>query len=79
MSLLGGIGNIMTGSGLQEVLECVYASYTVGHMVNGKAIARALRVHILVSGALMLCSHRKSLECPCQVHSKLLNKKKMLQ
>ena len=42
----------MAGSGLQEVLECVYASNTVGHMLSGKAISRALRGPILVSGAL---------------------------
>ena len=52
ISYLGAIGNIMAGSGLQEVLECVYASNTVGHMLSGKAIARAIRGHILVSGAL---------------------------
>ena len=52
MSLLGAIGNIMAGSGLQEVLECVHASNTVGHMLSGKTIARVLRGHILVSGAL---------------------------
>ena len=53
MSLLGAICNIMAGSGLQEVLECVvYANNTVGHMLSGKAISRALRGHILVSGAL---------------------------
>ena len=51
MSLLGAIGNIMTGPGLQ-VLESIYASNTVGHMLSGKAIARALHGHILVSGAL---------------------------
>ena len=52
MSMLGVIGGIMAGSGLQEVLECVYASNTVGHMLSGKAIARTLRGHILVSVAL---------------------------
>lgn len=52
MSLLGAIGSIMAGSGLEEVLECVYANNTVGHMLSGKAIARAIRGHILVSGAL---------------------------
>ena len=38
-------------SGLQEVIEYIYASNIVGHMLSGKAIARALRGHILVSGA----------------------------
>ena len=34
------------------MLECVYASNTVGHMLIRKAISRDLRGHILVSGAL---------------------------
>ena len=42
----------MASSGLQDVLECVYASNTVGHMLSGKAIDRALRSHILVIGVL---------------------------
>ena len=28
----------MAGSGLQEVLGCVYASNTVGHMLSGKPL-----------------------------------------
>jgi len=52
MSFLGAIGCIMTGSGLEELLECMYASTTVTHMLSGKAIARAIRGHTLVSGAL---------------------------
>ncbi len=46
------IGHIMTGTGLQELLECIYASNTVNHMLGGKAISRAVRGHMLVSGAL---------------------------
>ena len=52
MSFLGCIGHIMAGSGLQELLECIYASNTVGHMLSGKAVSRAIRGHLLVSGAL---------------------------
>ena len=59
MSFLGSIGHIMAGSGLQELLECIYASNAVGHMMSGKAISRAVRGHLLVSGALnaILMSH----------------------
>ena len=52
MSFLGSIGHIMAGAGLQEVLEVVYASNAVSHMLNGKAISRAIRGHLLVAGAL---------------------------
>ena len=52
MSFLGCIGNIMSGSGIEELLECMYASNTVGHMLSGKAVQRAFRGHLLVENAL---------------------------
>ncbi len=52
MSFLGSIGHLMAGSGLQELLELVYASNTVSHMMTGKAVSRAVRGHMLVDAAL---------------------------
>lgn len=52
MSYLGAIGNIMKGSGLQEVLERVYAPNAVVRMLSGKAVARAVRGHLLVDTAV---------------------------
>lgn len=52
MSFLGCIGHIMSGSGLQEILEIVYASNTVPHMLNGKVVARAIRGHMIVDTAI---------------------------
>ena len=52
MSFLGCIGKIMEDSGLKELLSTVYAPNTVGHMLNGKAIGRAIRGHMLVHDAL---------------------------
>ncbi len=42
----------MAGSGLQEVLELIYADNAVVHMMTGKAIARAVRGHLIVDAAL---------------------------
>ena len=42
----------MSGSGLREVLEVIYSSNTVVHMISGKALARAVRGHMLVDSAL---------------------------
>ncbi|KAK6172758.1 hypothetical protein SNE40_016354 [Patella caerulea] len=42
MSFLGCIGNVMSASGLEELLGVVYAQNTVGHMMSGKALARAV-------------------------------------
>ncbi len=39
MSFLGSIGHLMAASGLQEVLELIYAPNAVIHMLSGKAIA----------------------------------------
>lgn len=52
MSFLGAIGHIMAGSGLQFLLQQVYANNTVDHMLSGKAYARAVRGHLLVVAAL---------------------------
>ena len=35
MSFLGCIGHVMSGSGLQDVLEQLYASNTVAHILSG--------------------------------------------
>ena len=52
MSFLGAIGDMMSGSGIGELLELVYATNSVGHMVSGKAFARAIRGHFLVDSCL---------------------------
>lgn len=52
MSFLGAIGYLMSGSGLEGILQLVYAPNTVPKMLEGKAIARAIRGHFLVDGAL---------------------------
>ena len=52
MSYLGCIGHIMASSGLQELLELIYAPNAVVHMLSGKAIARAVRAHFIVDAAL---------------------------
>ncbi|XP_052087706.1 uncharacterized protein LOC127724691 [Mytilus californianus] len=52
MSFLGSIGNIMSGSGLAELIETVYAPNAVSHMLTGKAVARAVRGHFLIYNAL---------------------------
>ena len=52
MSFLGCIGHLMAGSGLQELLELIYASNAVVHMLTGKAIARAVRAHLIIDAAL---------------------------
>ena len=59
MSYLGCIGHIMAGSGLDDVLELVYAKNAVGHMLSGKAISRAIRGYFLVDAVLnsLLVSH----------------------
>ncbi len=45
---MGCIGHVMSGSGLQELLQLLYSPSTVKHILSGKAVARALRGHLLV-------------------------------
>lgn len=52
ISFLGGIGAVMDGSGLREVMENIYASHTVNHMLDGKAYARAVRCNFLIDASL---------------------------
>ena len=52
MSFLGSMGHLMAGSGLQEVLEVIYADNAVQHILSGKAISRAVRAHLLVDNVL---------------------------
>ena len=52
MSFLGSIGHLMVGTGLQPLIEQVYAENTVPHILSGKAVARARRAHMLAVCAL---------------------------
>ena len=52
MSFLGCIGHLMAASGLQELWELIYAPNAVVHMLSGKAVARAVRGHLIVDAAL---------------------------
>jgi len=53
-SYLGAIGSVMAGSGLEELLGTVYGPDTVVAMMNGNAVSRAVRGHLLVQGALVV-------------------------
>ena len=52
MSFLGSIGQIMAGSGLEDILNLIYAENVVPHILSGKAISRALRAHFIIDAAL---------------------------
>ena len=52
MSFAGTITSLMKESGLAELLETCYGKNTVKHMLNGKAIAIALRGYFLVEAVL---------------------------
>lgn len=52
MSFLGCIGHLMAASGLQDLLQLIYATNAVVHMLTGKAITRAVQGHLIVDAAL---------------------------
>jgi hypothetical protein len=53
MSFIGCIGQLMEGIGLQYLLNLVYATNTVPHMLSGMTISRAIRGLFLVESAVM--------------------------
>lgn len=59
MSFIGCIGHLMEGTGLQELLEEIYASNTTPHILSGKAISRAVRAHSLIESALHIILHKE--------------------
>lgn len=52
MSFLGSIGYIMSGSGLKDLFNTIYAENSVEKMMSGHAYSRAVRAHILCHLAL---------------------------
>jgi hypothetical protein len=54
MSYLGSLGSVMLGSGLTEVLYTCFGPNTVGHMMSGKAVSKAVLGHFLVDGSLSI-------------------------
>ena len=66
-SFIGCIGHLMSGSGLHEVLEIIYANNAVTHMLTGKAVQRAFRGLLLVHSALsgMIVSDEFNVKAPC--------------
>ena len=68
MSFLGSIGHLMDSSGLQEMLESIYAPNVVVHMLSGKAITRTVRGHFIVDAALnaLMLHSGFNAPLPCQ-------------
>lgn len=52
MSFLGTIGKLCEGLGLQEILETIYATNSVPHIMSGKAYSRAIRGYFMIDQAL---------------------------
>lgn len=80
MSFLGCVGHLMAATGLTQVLEVVYAENAVKHILSGKAIARAIRGHLMVYAALstMLTANAYNMTLPnkgeCHdLHQSLVN------
>ena len=49
MSFMGGIGHLMSGSGIEDVLKCIYAEISLTHILHGKEISRAVHGHLLTN------------------------------
>ena len=63
MSFLGSIGHIMTGSGLQELLELIYTPNAVDHIITGKSVSSRISYWMLCwthSSCLILLEEHKA-------------------
>ena len=52
MNLIGCIGHLMEGSGINDILCEIYGDNAVLHMLTGKAYSRALRGHLIINQVL---------------------------
>ena len=66
-SFIGSIGHLMSGSGLHELLETIYANNAVTHMLTVKAVQRAFRGLLKVDSSLsaMIVSDEFNVKAPC--------------
>ena len=51
ISILGCIGHLMAASRMKELLEVIYTSNGVRHMLTGKTTSQPIRDHMLVDAA----------------------------
>ena len=52
ISCLSSVGIIMSGSAIEKALETCFGSLTVGHMLSGKCVSRAIRGHLFAESPL---------------------------
>ena len=69
MSFLAFIGHFMSSSDLREVLETVYGSDTISHILSGPSISKPFPGHLIVSGVLYAKIISDVYECPLQDQS----------
>lgn len=74
MSFLGAIGHLMAGSGLDQLLELIYAPKAVEQILTGKAVSRAVRAHSIIDAVLnaLLISSKMNVPVP---HDSAVDKK----
>lgn len=50
---MGTIGNLMSGSGIEDLWETIYARGSIPHLISSHAYSRAMRANILTLQALI--------------------------
>ena len=68
MSFLVCKVRLAEGSGLQQLLEVVFAQNSVTHTLTGKAIARAAREHFLADAILNAELYRARVATKCKTY-----------
>ena len=75
MSFLGSIAHLVAGSGIKELFEMIYAPKAVEQIMSGKAISRAVRIHLMLDTVLsqtttVQIDGCRPLPCAARVESK---------
>ena len=79
MSFYGYIGHLMVGSGLQSILELIYAKHTIPHMLSGSILQGNYRSSGALSAVPMLKIHDIEIDvdinddCQEQFHNAMSN------
>ncbi|XP_059479189.1 uncharacterized protein LOC132198908 isoform X4 [Neocloeon triangulifer] len=55
LNFLGAVGNIMRGSGIEDLIKVLYSNRTCGIILAGQDYQRGLRAHLLIHEGLLVC------------------------
>ncbi|XP_059479187.1 uncharacterized protein LOC132198908 isoform X2 [Neocloeon triangulifer] len=62
LNFLGAVGNIMRGSGIEDLIKVLYSNRTCGIILAGQDYQRGLRAHLLIHEGLLLLAKEENVD-----------------